>query len=185
MKISCIVLICGTVSGVEGLISITTQLKQQKTYFSLEILPYVCCTPYLPQIEAITGIPVTEVPHNGTYDKCNLGIQAATGDYIGFFPGDDIYDPTYIGKLLVAAMIENADIVYCDFYSHYRQDGTPSPGGLEMGHITTGSFLVKAEKAKKHTVPITQTGDIEFVQEIMKEDGFKSAYVPEALYIHR
>lgn len=184
MKISCVVLICGTVSGVEGLMSIVSQLKRQN-YNNIEILPFVCCTPYLDAIERVTQCPVTVVSHNGTYEKCNLGIQAATGDYVGFFPGDDIYSPEYLENMVGALKLSNADIVYCDFYSHYRQDGTVAPGGLEMGHITTGSFLVKTEKAKKHSVPITLTGDIEFVQEIMKEEGFKAAYMPEALYIHR
>lgn len=179
--VSCIVLICGKVCGVEGLLSMIYQLRDQ-TYKEIEILPVACCTDNLQAVEHLTGIKTDVVHHSGSYEKCNRGLELATGEYIGFFAGDDLYEHTYLEKM----MANRRDLLYCDFHSHYRQDGSVCPGALEMGHLTTGSFLIRTELAKRYRFPITGMGDIEYIQEILHNNpNITTEHIPEALYIHR
>jgi len=43
----------------------------------------------------------------------NLGLKAATGDFLAFLDSDDYFEPDYVEKLLAAALRFDADIVAC------------------------------------------------------------------------
>jgi glycosyltransferase involved in cell wall biosynthesis len=183
--ISCVVVVCGKVCGTQGLTSMIYQLKNQ-TYKNIEIVPVSCCADSLDFVATLTDVRSKNFEHSGSYEKCNYGIEAATGDYIGFFAGDDFYMPNYLEKMVAAIDSQDADLVCCDFYSHYRQDGSVAPAALEMGHITTGSFLLRSSIAKKYRIPITLVGDIEFLGDIYThEPNLKVGYVHEGIYLHR
>ena len=51
----------------------------------------------------------------GVAIPANIGIEKATGDYIGFADGDDLYDPQMFEKLVSAAKRHHADLVMCNF----------------------------------------------------------------------
>ena len=51
----------------------------------------------------------------GGATAANAGIEAATGDFIGFADGDDLYDPTMFARLHEAAIAHSADLAMCDY----------------------------------------------------------------------
>ena len=66
----------------------------------------------------------------------NAGIEAATGDWVGFCDGDDWFAPDFVEKLLACAQKEQADFVVCD-YQIVADDRPPVVSGsvamLESG----------------------------------------------------
>ena len=52
----------------------------------------------------------------GVASAANAGIDAATGDFIGFADGDDLYDPQMFGKLYDAAIAHDADLAMCQYH---------------------------------------------------------------------
>ena len=54
-------------------------------------------------------------PDNGLYDAFNKGIQAASGDLVGFLHADDLFaSPTIISELVSALQTHKATMVYGD-----------------------------------------------------------------------
>lgn len=181
--VSCIVLICGSpVSvGSAGYMSMIWQLRNQ-TYKNLEIIPIACCVENLGYINDLVRLQAIEVTHNDTFDKCNLGLEKATGKYIGFFPSDDIYNSRFIELMVNTAEVTDSAITYCNFLSHYAQNKEVD-GIIEMGHITTGSFLTRLADTAGIKIPMTKQGDIDWVLLLMEKQP-KTAKVNEMLYIH-
>ncbi|MDO5705244.1 MAG: glycosyltransferase family 2 protein [Paracoccus sp. (in: a-proteobacteria)] len=60
----------------------------------------------------------------GVASAANAGMDAATGDYIGFADGDDLYDPTMFEKLWQAAVSTGADLAMCRYTLLDESDGT-------------------------------------------------------------
>lgn len=52
----------------------------------------------------------------GVASAANAGMELATGDFIGFADGDDLYDPTMFEKLYDAAIKHDADMSICRYY---------------------------------------------------------------------
>lgn len=52
----------------------------------------------------------------GVATAANAGMDAATGDFIGFADGDDIYDPRMFARLYDAAMAHSADLAMCGYH---------------------------------------------------------------------
>ena len=50
----------------------------------------------------------------------NLGIKLATGDFICFVDSDDYIENTMLEKLYTNALINNSDIVICDYIEEYQ-----------------------------------------------------------------
>lgn len=53
--------------------------------------------------------------NSGVSDTRNLGIESATGDYIGFVDGDDYIEPNMFEFLMDNAIKHNADISHCGY----------------------------------------------------------------------
>ncbi|QXT63109.1 glycosyltransferase [Tessaracoccus palaemonis] len=51
----------------------------------------------------------------GVATAANAGLDVATGTYVGFADGDDLYDPTMFEKLVGAAVENNSDLVMCNY----------------------------------------------------------------------
>jgi glycosyltransferase involved in cell wall biosynthesis len=52
----------------------------------------------------------------------NAGLKAATGMYLTFLDGDDMWKPTFLAKLMVALQNNDADMAYCG-YTHLYSGG--------------------------------------------------------------
>ncbi|MEL7466001.1 MAG: glycosyltransferase [Pseudomonadota bacterium] len=63
----------------------------------------------------IKPILMEENSPGGVGTAANVGMDAATGDYVGFADGDDVYDPTMFEKLLTAARTHDADLAFCRY----------------------------------------------------------------------
>ena len=65
--------------------------------------------------EALDGysrIKLVITPAKGTGDARNQGLNAATGDYIGFVDGDDWAEPDMIEKLYVNLIKHNVQLIF-------------------------------------------------------------------------
>jgi glycosyltransferase involved in cell wall biosynthesis len=61
-----------------------------------------------------------EKENGGLSDARNVGIQHATGEYIGCTDSDDYVELSMYEKMYDAACQNNADLVECDFYWEYK-----------------------------------------------------------------
>lgn len=59
----------------------------------------------------------------GVASAANAGLDAATGEYIGFADGDDLYGPTMFEKLYEAVAATNADLAMCQYLELNDQNG--------------------------------------------------------------
>ena len=69
--------------------------------------------------EQDSRIQVIHKVNGGLSDARNVGIEAATGDYIAFIDSDDWYDPTMLEMLYGLAEEHNAEIAECSYRSIY------------------------------------------------------------------
>lgn len=60
-------------------------------------------------------IRVIHKENGGVSSARNIGIEAATGDYIGFVDGDDLMEPEMYKTLVNLLKEENADIAHCGY----------------------------------------------------------------------
>lgn len=60
----------------------------------------------------------------GVATAANAGLDAATGDYIGFADGDDLCELTMFERLYTAAVAKNADLALCKYLEFDNETGT-------------------------------------------------------------
>ena len=78
----------------------------------------------------------------GVASAANAGLDAATGDYIGFADGDDLCEPDMFGKLYAAAVAADADLAMCRYLLLDERTGATAPpadnhrwDGIESGTV--------------------------------------------------
>lgn len=78
----------------------------------------------------------------GVASAANAGLDAATGDYVGFADGDDIYDVDMFNQLYNAAAMADADLAMCRYLLLDEQTGATAPpadnhrwDGIEAGAV--------------------------------------------------
>ena len=78
----------------------------------------------------------------GVASAANAGLDAATGDYVGFADGDDIYDVDMFNQLYNAATMADADLAMCRYLLLDEQTGATAPpadnhrwDGIEAGAV--------------------------------------------------
>lgn len=76
-------------------------------------------------------IKIYNKTNGGQATARNLGIQKATGEYIGFADSDDYVDPALFKKLYDKARAEDADLCECHYHSMLEQSKT-GPDGLPL-----------------------------------------------------
>jgi glycosyltransferase involved in cell wall biosynthesis len=80
-------------------------------------------------------IKVIHKQNGGLSDARNVGLDVATGEYIGFVDGDDFVSSTMYEKLLGIITSQEADLVICD-YEEVRKNGYNPENQIEDdGHI--------------------------------------------------
>jgi glycosyltransferase involved in cell wall biosynthesis len=121
--------------------------------------------------------------NGGAGDARNIGIQHATGTYIGFSDADDYMETTMYEKMYNMAQNKNVDWVECAYFQEYSD----KPDAVQIKSIAyeTGDMLVKTKfavwnKIIKHD--IIQSNNIQFPINLNYEDTeFICKVVP---YIH-
>ncbi|AFJ46558.1 glycosyltransferase [Shimwellia blattae] len=106
---------------------------------------------YAAKDNRIVPILMGENSPGGVATPANIGIEAATGDYIGFADGDDLYDPTMFEKLYLSAEINSADIAMCNFMEFESESGLKNapfePGWNKLSGIS--SLDIRSSDNKK------------------------------------
>lgn len=87
----------------------------------------------------------------GVSSAANAGIEAATGQYIGFADGDDLYDLTMFEKLYDAAEDNQADVSMCNYHLLNDETGklTPPADDRRWNDLHGSEFLELDTKNKK------------------------------------
>ena len=119
-----------------------------QTYTDLEILVIddgstdrcgAICDSYA---ERDPRIRVFYTENRGLSAARNLGLDHATGEYIGFVDSDDWIEPDMYEVLLKKAVQTDADIVTCRFFQEYR-DRTEEFPGPENEFATEGDEILR------------------------------------------
>ncbi|MDO4188428.1 MAG: glycosyltransferase family A protein [Lachnospiraceae bacterium] len=143
------------------------------------------------------------LPHDpcGIAESRNMGMKAATGDYISFVDGDDYIDNDMIETMVNALESHEADISIIGKYYYYKNisEGFSRDGDIELGQkeameeILSGDnfFLHLWDKLYKREL----FNDIEFREGAICEDrqvcqdlllkSKKTVFVPKSKYYFR
>ena len=141
---------------------------------------------------------ITHSENKGLPSARNTGLAEATGDYIYHCDSDDWTEPTLLEKMYEAAVKDNADIVYCDFFISFdkneRYMGNPRYGSAEemlkrgflggMMKYNVWNKLVRRKLYSDHNIlfpdghPMGE--DMTMISLCAVANGV--AYVPEGLY---
>lgn len=84
--------------------------------------------------------------NGGAASARNVGIDAATGDYICFVDSDDKAEANYIFHLVQTLEAEQADIAVCGFYYWSQKDLTPCNGETPAGVYEDRAYLAQFVK---------------------------------------
>jgi len=144
-------------------------------------------------------ITLYDQKNQGVSATRNRGINIATGKYVAFLDGDDLWDASFLRKAKAAIEIGNINMAYSGFKalyedgqckkigSQYMDDNilVPYLDGLIGIHI--GSVLADRTFLLKHNILFTagcaRAEDIEFILKILCFGTIKS--VPEELMMYR
>lgn len=115
-------------------------------------------------------------------EKVSHGLNAARGEYVGFFNIDDEYESNYIERMIKKARTEKADLVYCDFVS---KEGVTIFGQPKLNIGTRGMFIVRADFGRKVGYNHRDYGaDGRFLEEAV-EAGAVHIRLEDILYRHK
>ena len=80
-------------------------------------------------------IKVIDKPNSGYGCSMNLGLQEATGEYVGILESDDFFEPDALESLYRAAKEHDADVVKADFWFYWS---VPEPRDERFGWVDEG-----------------------------------------------
>lgn len=136
------------VYGVEKYIAECIESLLAQTYRNLEILLVddggkdhsgEICDRYAAQDDRIR---VIHKPNGGAASARNVGIDAATGQYICFVDGDDAVHPEYVQQLFEQVTALDADIAVCGFHN-YSKVGKKLVECNNTGSYTRQEYLLR------------------------------------------
>lgn len=113
------------------------------------------------------NISVFTTENFGAAHARNIGLQAATGDYIGFVDCDDQVDITMFEKLHSLAVREDADIATCGYF---RIDGGDEQRRDYVQRPCFGYNLIQAPSLLRRNVPYIWNKV--FKRSFLHENGF-------------
>ena len=143
-------------------------------------------------------IKVFHKENGGVSSARNYGLDNAKGQWITFIDADDSIEPSMLKEMLVKAIEDNADYVYCDIlfdygkYQNYHKaanftnvHSTMIKNFIKNTWTVIWNSLVKAEIYKKHNLRFSQEytycEDFLFAVKAMFY-ARKVAYTPKAYY---
>lgn len=125
----------------------------------------------------------------------NYGLSKARGMYIGFVDSDDYIKPNMFKTMIKGALVENADVVYCDVELVY-EDGSnrinittnPNRDDELMSHLDTSlmpaswSKIVKKELFEGLDYPVKMNNEDIAVSPILFARSKKTYKIPTPFY---
>lgn len=93
-------------------------------------------------------IRVVHKKNGGLSDARNVGLEVATGEYIGFIDSDDYVDVNMYQDMITNALKYNAQIVECDIYSVYDGNRIEEYSSVDDAVYTTTKDIMYAYIAK-------------------------------------
>ena len=84
-------------------------------------------------------------PNQGPSAARNTGLDAASGDYIGFMDGDDYIDASMYGRLLELLLKHNADIAVCGYTQFDDETGDVLARFQLPNTVQSGKDMLKAK----------------------------------------
>jgi len=94
-------------------------------------------------------VKVIHKKNGGLSSARNAGLQAATGDYVGFVDGDDFVLPAMFENMYAAAKKDDLDIVMCGYHKHSDTEDAYFPPPLPTDRLLL-SWDIKRELKKAH-----------------------------------
>ena len=87
-------------------------------------------------------VKVIHTENGGLSSARNHGLKAATGDYYCFIDSDDYVSKDFVEEMIKAAIYNNADMVFCNYFSLFVNDVNPS---LRLSTIKGGKIFTPEE----------------------------------------
>lgn len=157
------------------------KMLKEQTYKDTEILVFYSDMKPDPQYPDVNYL-IQPNRNDWGQEKASHGLNAARGDYVGFFNIDDEYESSYIEKMIKKAKSENLDLVYCDFTS---KEGSTIFGQPKLNIGTRGMFIVRTEFGRSVGYNHRDYGaDGKFLEELVAA-GAKHARLEDVLYRHK
>ncbi|MFN2744357.1 MULTISPECIES: glycosyltransferase [Bacillus] len=94
-------------------------------------------------------VKVIHKKNGGLSSARNAGLQAATGDYVGFVDGDDYVAAEMFENMYAAAKEDDLDIVMCGYHKCYGKEQAYFPPSLPAGRLLL-SWDIKRALKKAH-----------------------------------
>lgn len=140
-----------------------------------------------------------EQKNGGVSSARNTGLRAASGTYIAFLDGDDMWEPTFLEEMVQVKEKYQVEMVYCG-YSHLYSGGVkrrfryPYLNGYilhdvinKKTQIHIGAILVDKSLIRKYDIWFTEgclvAQDQEFIKKIVFHAQVRA--VPKELMIYR
>ena len=138
----------------ESYLDRTVQSILNQTYRNLEVIlvddgstdgcPAICDK----YAEADERIRVIHKENGGLFTSRNVGMEAATGDYLAFMDGDDWIDPEMYENMLSAIHEQDADLAVCRYkwvYQDETVDISKGFGAVMEGQEMLAKYLEEDE----------------------------------------
>lgn len=156
-----------------------------QTYKNLEILlvddgsPDECgriCDEYAARDDRIK---VFHIQNSGQSHARNVGLQAATGSYIGFVDGDDRVDPEMYEKLLNHALEQDSEIVECNFRGRKEKIPDEIPEGAVISMTGREAITRQLNERTASRYPSTSVWSKLFKREVIRDMQFPDGRIHE------
>ncbi len=136
-------------------------------------------------------IPTGSRGCSNCYESANMVAQMVSGDWLCFPSHDSLYVQGFSRIMLDAAILQKADLVYCDCCYSVGSENNPQwrrysvlESQPRMGRIDKTSFIVKRELFKGFPPHPKGWSDGALIEQLVR-DGVKHAKAPGVLVVHQ